>query len=173
MRNSSLPISNIRALVAGVVAMSVLAFACQMPSPTPPSPANHTVKLAVSSRVENKPASKQVLLEVITDTVVPTDSLHQRGPEPMRDTSASKMRVRVRERGVSAVQQDTTSPVIIVDGKRVDSRQSTGTGDKTTLIDPNAIQSIEVFTGPAASRLYGVDGGRGVIVITTKKGGTR
>jgi TonB-linked SusC/RagA family outer membrane protein len=37
-------------------------------------------------------------------------------------------------------------------------------------IDPNSIETIEVFKGPSAATLYGADAANGVIVITTKKG---
>jgi TonB-dependent SusC/RagA subfamily outer membrane receptor len=37
-------------------------------------------------------------------------------------------------------------------------------------IDPNSIETIEVFKGPSASALYGSDAANGVIVITTKRG---
>ena len=37
-------------------------------------------------------------------------------------------------------------------------------------IDPNNIETIEVFKGPSASALYGSDAASGVIVITTKHG---
>jgi TonB-dependent SusC/RagA subfamily outer membrane receptor len=37
-------------------------------------------------------------------------------------------------------------------------------------IDPNTIETIEVFKGPSASALYGSDAANGVIVITTKHG---
>ena len=37
-------------------------------------------------------------------------------------------------------------------------------------IDPNSIETIEVFKGPSASSLYGSDAANGVIVITTKHG---
>jgi len=37
-------------------------------------------------------------------------------------------------------------------------------------IDPNSIETIEVFKGPSASALYGSDAANGVIVITTKHG---
>src|SRR3546814_4533966 len=37
-------------------------------------------------------------------------------------------------------------------------------------IDPNSIESIEVFKGPSAATMYGADAANGVIVITTKRG---
>lgn len=37
-------------------------------------------------------------------------------------------------------------------------------------IDPNIIETIEVFKGPSAATLYGADAANGVIVITTRRG---
>ncbi len=37
-------------------------------------------------------------------------------------------------------------------------------------IDPNIIETIDVFKGPSAATLYGADAANGVIVITTKRG---
>ena len=52
------------------------------------------------------------------------------------------------------------------------SGKSTGYAAPSPLdqIDPNSIETIEVFKGPSASALYGSDAANGVIVITTKHG---
>ncbi|UCC27118.1 MAG: SusC/RagA family TonB-linked outer membrane protein [Gemmatimonadales bacterium] len=78
-------------------------------------------------------------------------------------------------RGVSSVFGAQT-PVIYVDGVRVDNSQSTaaGTGGEqsSALADllTSDIERIEVTKGGAASTLYGSDAATGVIQIFTKKG---
>lgn len=44
-------------------------------------------------------------------------------------------------------------------------------GDVVSLINPDDIESMSVLKGAAAAALYGTQGGRGVILLTTKKGG--
>ncbi|MDX1492717.1 MAG: TonB-dependent receptor, partial [Longimicrobiales bacterium] len=78
-------------------------------------------------------------------------------------------------RGTSSVFGSQT-PVIYVDGVRVDNSQSTaaGTGGEqsSALADllTSDIERIEVTKGGAASTLYGSDAATGVIQIFTKKG---
>ena len=106
---------------------------------------------------------------------------------------------RLRLRGVGSPYLDN-DPIIIIDGVRVyanqsDSRNanlaqsglSLGTAQQVGIdessggriysapspldqIDPNDIETVEVFKGPSASALYGSDAASGVIVITTKHG---
>jgi TonB-linked SusC/RagA family outer membrane protein len=78
-------------------------------------------------------------------------------------------------RGVSSVVGAQT-PVIYVDGVRVDNSQSTaaGTGGEqsSAIADllTSDIERIEITKGGAASTLYGSDAATGVIQIFTKKG---
>ena len=66
----------------------------------------------------------------------------------------------------------------VVDGLRMDNSEfgtegsTAGVAQSNRAIDlnPNDIESITVLKGAAASALYGIDGARGVIVVTTKKG---
>ncbi|TCI92545.1 SusC/RagA family TonB-linked outer membrane protein [Tenacibaculum sp. M341] len=68
--------------------------------------------------------------------------------------------------------------LIIVDGVRIDNSQfasedrnaGVAGSNRGMDINPADIESINVLKGGAAAALYGVDGGNGVIVITTKKG---
>ncbi len=68
--------------------------------------------------------------------------------------------------------------LIVIDGVRVDNStfQSEGSHagvantNRLADLNPNDIESISVLKGAAATALYGVDGARGVVVITTKKG---
>lgn len=91
---------------------------------------------------------------------------------------------RLRLRGIGSITRDN-APIVIVDGIRLDvsealtqnSALSSPSANRRYLapsrldqIDPNSIESIEIFKGPSAASLYGSDAANGVIVITTKKG---
>jgi TonB-linked SusC/RagA family outer membrane protein len=54
-----------------------------------------------------------------------------------------------------------TNPLYVVDGVQV--------GDMS-LVNPNDIESISVLKDAGAAAIYGVAGGNGVVVVTTKKG---
>lgn len=60
-----------------------------------------------------------------------------------------------------------TGPYIIVDGIPF-----SNTGGVTNDINPNDIASIEILKDASATAIYGVNGANGVILITTKRGGT-
>jgi TonB-linked SusC/RagA family outer membrane protein len=84
----------------------------------------------------------------------------------------------VRVRGVSSFALSNT-PLIYVDGIRVDNAQGTGPqnqsfGASTTTrwndFSPDDIESIEIVKGPAAATLYGTEAANGVIQIITKRG---
>jgi len=62
-------------------------------------------------------------------------------------------------RGISNFGQ--TQPLYVVDGVQV--------GDMSNL-NPNDIESISVLKDAGAAAIYGISGGNGVVVITTKKG---
>ena len=53
------------------------------------------------------------------------------------------------------------SPLYVVDGAQV---------NDMSLINPNDIESISVLKDAGAAAIYGVSGGNGVVVVTTKKG---
>ena len=50
---------------------------------------------------------------------------------------------------------------MLVDGVQV--------GDMS-LVNPNDIESINVLKDAGAAAIYGISGGNGVVVVTTKKG---
>jgi len=54
-----------------------------------------------------------------------------------------------------------TSPLYVVDGAQV--------GDMS-LVNPNDIESISILKDAGAAAIYGVAGGNGVVLVTTKKG---
>lgn len=71
------------------------------------------------------------------------------------------------------------TPLYVVDGMPITSTADLSTGNSVTGsdystraldIDPNDIESINILKGQAASALYGMRAGNGVIVITTKSG---
>jgi TonB-linked SusC/RagA family outer membrane protein len=91
---------------------------------------------------------------------------------------------RLRLRGAASI-QGSNDPIVVVDGVRMYYTGANENGAASTLlvsgrayprpspldqIDPNSIQTIEVFKGPSASAMYGSDAANGVIVITTKQG---
>lgn len=82
----------------------------------------------------------------------------------------------------SSVLSGNNQPLMVVDGLPVESgavftdditeeRVSSSDASSRSLdINPADIESIEVLKGPAASALYGLRAGNGVILITTKNG---
>jgi TonB-linked SusC/RagA family outer membrane protein len=68
--------------------------------------------------------------------------------------------------------------LFVVDGLRIDNSEfgteanTAGVAQSNRAIDinPSDIESVTILKGAAASALYGVDGARGVVMITTKKG---
>ncbi|MET6999405.1 SusC/RagA family TonB-linked outer membrane protein [Chitinophaga defluvii] len=71
-------------------------------------------------------------------------------------------------RGISTINANS-QPLIVVDGFPY---EETLTGSQNILnnINPNDIQSITILKDAAASSIWGVRAGNGVIVITTKRG---
>lgn len=95
-------------------------------------------------------------------------------------SGAAGSATRITIRGSSSL-LGATQPLIVVDGIPYDNStnavfgQLTGGGaygSRIQDIDPNNIASINVLKGAAASALYGTRGANGVIVITTKTGGS-
>lgn len=80
-------------------------------------------------------------------------------------------------RGTASVAGDN-QPLFVVDGIPINNsfRSSIGTAagvdysNRAIDINPNDIENISVLKGSAATALYGIQGGNGVILITTKKG---
>ncbi|MBI4538867.1 MAG: TonB-dependent receptor, partial [Gemmatimonadetes bacterium] len=77
-------------------------------------------------------------------------------------------------RGTGSISLSNT-PIIYVDGIRIDRREVTGPGggsgpSRFDDIRPEDIENIEIIKGPAASTLYGTEASNGVIQIITKQG---
>ena len=74
----------------------------------------------------------------------------------------------LRIRGVSSFDGKDTPPLYVLDNLPIEpDRDGALPG-----VDPYDIESIKVLKGAEAA-LYGIDGANGVIVITTKKAGTK
>lgn len=127
-----------------------------------------------------------------------TDLLESRVPglTVQRSSGAPGDPSRIRLRGAGSI-TGNNDPILIVDGIRVYAAQSDARNTNlanegnsgavitgvTTLkqknfaapspldqIDPNSIETIEVYKGPSAAAMYGSDAANGVIVITRKRG---
>lgn len=79
-------------------------------------------------------------------------------------------------RGYSSISGEN-QPLFVVDGIPINnsfrstSRSSSVDPSNRALdINPNDIENITVLKGPAATALYGIQAGSGVVIITTKKG---
>lgn len=72
--------------------------------------------------------------------------------------------IAVRIRGVSTINA-SSAPLYVVDGVPI----QTGPGGSLTGINPHDIESIKVLKNPVDTAMYGIRGGNGVIVITTKR----
>ncbi len=80
-------------------------------------------------------------------------------------------------RGTSSV-SGNNQPLFVVDGIPINNDFKTNFGTSSGVdyanraidLNPNDIENISVLKGPAATALYGIQGGNGVILITTKKG---
>lgn len=73
--------------------------------------------------------------------------------------------------------QGSSQPLFVVDGVPVNNSFSTvassasvDNSNRAVDINPDDIESISVLKGPAATALYGIQAGSGVVLITTKKG---
>src|SRR5947208_865904 len=83
---------------------------------------------------------------------------------------------RIRIRGSNSVSL-SNEPVLVVNGIRVEngaSSTSVGVGGQTPSrlndISPQALQAVQVNSGPASSVLYGTDAANGAIVMQTRRG---
>jgi TonB-linked SusC/RagA family outer membrane protein len=84
----------------------------------------------------------------------------------------------IRIRGSSSISLNNT-PLLYVDGVRVDNAQNTGpitqafasrVISRINDFNPDDIESIEIIKGPAAATLYGTEAANGVIQIITRQG---
>jgi len=71
-------------------------------------------------------------------------------------------------RGASSYEGSPTSPLYILNGTPVHA----GADGSIDGLNPNEIETVKVLKGADAG-IYGIEGGNGVIVITTRRPGTR
>jgi TonB-linked SusC/RagA family outer membrane protein len=110
-------------------------------------------------------------------------SLAAKGPgiQTVETTGDPGSSTRIVLRGVRSL-NNNNQPLIVVDGVPIFSGNSIGGAvgggnqgvaaeSRINDINPDDIESVEVFKGPSASALWGSRAANGVIVITTKSGG--
>lgn len=95
---------------------------------------------------------------------------------------------RLRLRGAGSI-YNNNDMIVVLDGVRIDGKAtpflastSAAPGGATMgsnqylassafdQIDPNSIETLDIFKGPSAAAMYGSDAANGVLVITTKRG---
>ncbi|WP_314510230.1 TonB-dependent receptor domain-containing protein [Xanthocytophaga agilis] len=127
-----------------------------------------TVDVITSEQLKNTPA---VRLDQLIQSKLPNAQIQLTSGQP---GTASIM----RSRGVASAFNSTT-PVIYIDGVRVDNLNTqaalslaTGGAQSSSLADipMENIERIEFVRGGAATTLYGADAANGVLQIFTKKG---
>lgn len=82
----------------------------------------------------------------------------------------------IRIRGSTSIGANN-EPLIVVDGVPLGGGNGTGSGvttgrDALNFINPNDIASITVLRDASAAAIYGTNAANGVVIITTKRGGT-
>ena len=127
-----------------------------------------TVDVLTSEQIDKLPANQ---IDQLLQSTTPSAQIRLSSGQP--GTAAI-----VRTRGPISANTSAT-PVVIVDGVRVDNLNSnptlgigTGGADVSALADipVESIEKIEYIKGGAATTLYGADAANGVIQIITKKG---
>ncbi|MCB0736815.1 MAG: SusC/RagA family TonB-linked outer membrane protein [Bacteroidetes bacterium] len=99
------------------------------------------------------------------------------GLQVTRSSGAAGSASRIVLRGQTSFNGDNEA-LLVVDGVRFNNEEShterslagVAVSNRGLDINPDDIESVTVLKGAAATALYGVEGARGVIVITTKKG---
>ena len=84
-------------------------------------------------------------------------------------TGAPGEGAQIRIRGGASLAA-SNSPLIVIDGMPMDSRDTMGSNNPLSLVNPNDIESFTVLKDASATAIYGSRGSNGVIIITTKKG---
>jgi TonB-linked SusC/RagA family outer membrane protein len=75
-------------------------------------------------------------------------------------------------RGGSSINA-SNSPLIVVDGVPISNDQSGGSPNILSMINPNDIETFTVLKDASATAIYGLRASNGVIIITTKRGGSK
>lgn len=84
----------------------------------------------------------------------------------------------IRIRGTSSI-NGNNEPLYVIDGIPIISSENISVGavqgpslNPLASINPNDIQSVEILKDASATAIYGARGANGVILVTTKRGGT-
>lgn len=119
------------------------------------------IKEIPSSSLENLLQGRMAGVEITNSSGAPGGGgaiIAIRGYNSMIDQSSERL-------------NDYGDPLYVIDGVPVQGFASPITGTNTlSSIDPSTIESIEVLKDAASAAIYGSRAGRGVILITTKKG---
>jgi iron complex outermembrane receptor protein len=78
----------------------------------------------------------------------------------------------IRIRGGSSLSA-SNDPLIVVDGVPLSNTNLGGSPNVLSFINPNDVESISVLKDASASAIYGLRASNGVIIITTKRGGSK
>ncbi len=79
---------------------------------------------------------------------------------------------KIRIRGTASLNA-SNDPLIVIDGMPVEGNGVAGSANLLATINPNDIESISVLKDASAAALYGSRATNGVIIITTKKAGSK
>ena len=142
-----------------------------------PRSALHVLVLAVVSSACASAATTRH--EPAATSVVTAEDLEKHPNEPIEKVLERKVPgltvtrtpdggIGLRIRGVSSFDGKDSPPLYVLDNLRIEP----GRDGALLGLDPYDIESIKVLKGADAA-LYGIDGANGVIVITTKKAGTK
>ena len=89
------------------------------------------------------------------------------GVEIRTTSGAPGSGVQVNVRGATSINEDgSSSPLYVVDGVPMDE------GFDLVTLNPQDIESIEVLKDASSSAIYGSRGANGVVIITSKRGGS-
>ncbi len=119
----------------------------------------------------------QSIVESNTTNVIDALAGKASGVQITSSSGAAGASSRIILRGQTSLDGNNQA-LMVIDGLRIDNSEfnteanTAGVSQSNRAIDinPNDIESITILKGAAASALYGIDGSRGVILITTKKG---
>ncbi len=78
----------------------------------------------------------------------------------------------IRIRGGSSMSA-SNDPLVVIDGVPIENNGPSGMGNSLSVINPNDIESMTVLKDASATAIYGSRASNGVILITTKKGGSK
>jgi TonB-linked SusC/RagA family outer membrane protein len=120
-------------------------------------------------------AGKELLLSKETNVV---DALNAKvaGVQITRQAGSAGAASSIIIRGLSSISGEN-QPLFVVDGIPINNSFRTNNreagvdvSNRAIDINPNDIETINVLKGPAATALYGIQAGSGVVIITTKRG---